>query len=380
MMTPLQGTAERSIGQLPRPVMILLTLAAAVGVIAGMRAIAGTLGPAFLALLLVVSLHPVQAALQRRGLPAWVGVLALLLTVYAVLLGLAAALVLSTAQLAVLLPTYEPQFRDLIDQLTSLLAALGIGRDEIRSAQGQLDLSNLVGVLRGVLGGVRTVLSDLSFIVVLIFFLGVDAAHFSDRVDAAAQAHPQVVAGLHTFVRGTRRYVLVSTVFGLVVALVDIGALYWLAIPLPLLWGLLSFITNYIPNVGFVLGLFPPALLGLLEGGVGRMVGVVVAYSVINVVIQSLLQPKFVGDAVGMSATLTFLSLVFWAFVIGPLGALLAVPLSLLVKALLIDTDPANQWLRPLLGDRAEAGSAAGKSRTRASRAEAASTEDKRPD
>ena len=113
--------------------------------------------------------------------------------------------------------------------------------------------------------------------------------------------------------------------------------------------GLLSFITNYIPNIGFVLGLLPPVLLALLQGGVRQAVLVIVAYSVINVMIQSLLQPKFVGDAVGLSVTLTFLSLVFWTFVIGPLGALLAVPLSLFVKALLVDADPDSRWLDPLI-------------------------------
>ena len=75
----------------------------------------------------------------------------------------------------------------------------------------------------------------------------------------------------------------------------------------------------------------------------------VVAYAVINLVIQSLIQPKFVGDAVGLSITLTFLSLVFWSYVIGPLGALLAVPLSLLAKALLVDADPDSRWLDPLI-------------------------------
>ncbi len=81
------------------------------------------------------------------------------------------------------------------------------------------------------------------------------------------------------------------------------------------------------------------------------MVAVGVAYTVINNVIQTFIQPKFVGDAVGLSVTLTFLSLVFWTFVLGPLGVLMAVPLSLLAKALLVDADPGSQWLRPLLGD-----------------------------
>jgi AI-2 transport protein TqsA len=76
---------------------------------------------------------------------------------------------------------------------------------------------------------------------------------------------------------------------------------------------------------------------------------VVIGYSLLNVVIQSVIQPKFVGDAVGLSTSLTFLSLVFWTWVLGPLGALLAIPLSLLTKALLVDVDPSTRWLVPLL-------------------------------
>ena len=79
------------------------------------------------------------------------------------------------------------------------------------------------------------------------------------------------------------------------------------------------------------------------------MLTVIVLYSVINFVIQSIIQPKFVGDAVGLSTTLAFVSLIFWAWVIGPLGALLAIPLSLLLKALLIDIDPTTQWIDGLI-------------------------------
>ena len=126
----------------------------------------------------------------------------------------------------------------------------------------------------------------------------------------------------------------------MIVAVIDTIALAFLGIPVPLLWGLLAFITNYIPNIGFVIGLIPPALLGLLEGGLGADDRRDRVYCVINLVIQSVIQPKFVGDAVGLSTTLTFLSLVFWAWVLGPLGALLAIPLTLLAKALLVDVDP----------------------------------------
>ena len=79
------------------------------------------------------------------------------------------------------------------------------------------------------------------------------------------------------------------------------------------------------------------------------MVAVIVAYSVINFVIQSVIQPKFVSDAVDLSLTVTFLSLVFWTFVIGPVGAILAVPLTLLTKSLLFDVDPSTRWMSSLL-------------------------------
>jgi AI-2 transport protein TqsA len=151
------------------------------------------------------------------------------------------------------------------------------------------------------------------------------------------------------FSHGTRSYLLVSTVFGAIVAVGDWIALAIIGIPAAALWGLLAFITNYVPNIGFVLGLAPPALLGLLAGGWGEFTAVVVVYSLLNFVAQTLIQPRFVGDSVGLSMTVTFVALLFWGWVLGALGALLAIPLTLLVKALLVDVDPRGHWLDALM-------------------------------
>ena len=114
-----------------------------------------------------------------------------------------------------------------------------------------------------------------------------------------------------------------TAVFGLIVAVLDSIGLAIIGVPLVVLWGLLSFITNFIPNIGFIIGVIPPALLGLLVGGWQMMVTVLVVYIVLNAVVQSLIQPMFTGDAVGLSTTITFVALLFWAWVLGPLGALL---------------------------------------------------------
>ena len=148
---------------------------------------------------------------------------------------------------------------------------------------------------------------------------------------------------------GTRQYLLVTTVFGLIVAVLDTVALSILGIPLAVTWGLLSFITNYIPNIGFIIGVVPPALLGLLTGGPQLMVIVIVVYCALNFVVQSIIQPRFIGDAVGLSVTVTFVVLFFWAWLLGPLGAILAIPLTLLAKALLVDIDPQAKWADALL-------------------------------
>ena len=142
---------------------------------------------------------------------------------------------------------------------------------------------------------------------------------------------------------------MVTALFGAIVGVLDTGALWLIAVPLPLVWGFFSFITNFIPNIGFVIGVIPPSLLALLESGWQEMVLVILVYSVLNVTIQTFIQPRFVGNTVGLSAEMTYMSLVVWTFLLGPLGALLAVPMTLLMRAFFIDADPRAAWAGPLI-------------------------------
>ena len=110
-----------------------------------------------------------------------------------------------------------------------------------------------------------------------------------------AAERPHLPVAFTLFAQGTRSYLLVSTVFGAIVAVGDAIALAIIGVPAAALWGLLAFITNYVPNIGFVLGVVPPALLGLLAGGWGEFTAIVVVYSLLNFVVQTLIQPRFVG-------------------------------------------------------------------------------------
>ena len=334
---------------IPRGLIVVLSLAGVVVAVGGMRSISGILGPAFLALMIVVGVDPLMGWLVRRRVPRILAGILSMFAAFLIILVLAGALALSVARLASLLPDYTDQFNDLVDDAEQFLVNRGVEQEQIQEALSGFDWTQLVDVVQTLLTSLLNVFSNIVFILALMFFMFIDAMSFDRRLEVAERSRPDIVAALRGFASGTRTYLVVSTVFGFIVAVIDTIALSIMGIPLPIIWGFLAFITNYIPNIGFVVGVIPPALLGLLEGGWGLMLAVIIVYSVINFVIQSLIQPKFVGDAVGLTVTMTFLSLVFWGWVFGALGALLAIPLTLLTKALLIDIDPNTRWVNALI-------------------------------
>ncbi len=326
----------------------------AVLIIAGLQAATSIVAPAFFALVITVAVHPIRGVVARRGWPGWAGVVAGALTAYAVVLGLSAAVIYSVAKFATLIPQYADDFNDMVKSASEKLKSLGISQSAVESIEKSFDPAKLLGVVTDVLHSLASVASSLTMVILLLLFLAMDASNFPAKLSSNTKGRPAAVEALQSFAHGTRQYLIVSTVFGFIVAVLDSVFLAFTPVPDPLLWGLLAFITNYIPNVGFIIGLIPPAALGLLISGPGLMVLIIVVYCVLNFIIQSVIQPKFVGDAVGLSVSLTFLSLIFWVFVLGPAGAFLAVPLSLLAKALLVDVDSDSSWLRPLLSSGAD--------------------------
>ena len=332
----------------------LVLLAAATITLAGMKSIAGIIGPIFLALVLTVTLHPIRTWLEKKGkLPEWAASVIMLIGAYLLLILLTLALIVSIAQLAALIPQYADEWQATLSGIQSWLTGLGLSTTDIQTMLQEIDPSTIAAFAESLLSSLSSVVSGTLFTVVLLIFLAVDGTIFPQRMAKARPGHESAFDGLRTFASGTRRYFGVATIFGGIVAVLDTTALLILGIPAAFLWGLLAFVTNYIPNVGFIIGLIPPTILAFLQGGPSLAVTVLIVYCALNFVIQSVLQPKFVGDAVGLTTTMSFLSLIIWTFILGPIGAILAIPASLLVKGLLVDIDPQARWLQLFLGDAA---------------------------
>jgi predicted PurR-regulated permease PerM len=297
-----------------------------------------------------VAVHPLRGYLvDRHRWPSWTGTLAAMLAAYVVLVAVLAALVYSAARFAGLLPHYQEDLHQLVTSATDAWSRAGLPQQQADAVTRSLDPERLITTLTAIITGLAGTASSLFFLCVLLLFMAIDAGQLPAKLAAARDGRLAVVSGLDAFAHGTRLYLVVATVFGFVVAVLDTVFLSFTPIPDPVLWGLLAFITNYIPNIGFVVGLVPPAVLGLFEGGPALMLTVIVVYCVLNAIIQSVIQPRVVGETVGLSGTVTFVSLLFWAWVLGAVGALFAVPLTLLVKCLLIDVDGRASWVGPLL-------------------------------
>ncbi|BAW94173.1 membrane protein [Actinomyces sp. Chiba101] len=325
---------------------IAFTVAALAVCCAGMYYARGLIGPVFLALTLVITVRPLITWATRHRIPRPVSALAAIVIIYTFVVGLFAFLGIAVMQLIDTLPGYSDRFADIWTQLQDRLTRLGMSQaDLVAQASKAVDTSKVVSFAQALLEQISGIGSMLMVMGLAVIFLMFDMARIERRTRALVVLKPGLASALAGFAESVRSYWLVSTVFGLIVAVLDTMALWWLDVPMAITWGVVAFVTNYIPNIGFVIGVMPPALLAVVDSGPWTALWVIVIYSLLNFVIQSIIQPKFTGDAVGLNTTVTFVSLLFWSQVIGALGAILAIPLTLFAKAILIDTDRRAAWV-----------------------------------
>lgn len=351
--TPRQGpdaapAVKPSIPALVSAVVVIGAIALTLGL---MQDLSSIVAPIFLAMNLMIAAFPLYTWMVRHRVPRLVASLTTGVAVFVVLVLGLAAIVWSVTKMVQTLSGYSEQFYAFYDQSIEFLGRFGFDEAALLDSLKSISPSNILDLASSLVSGTSAATGIVVVIVIMIVFMVMDLPSVGERLRITHHLHPRFSDSISAFVVGIRRYWLVTTVFGLIVALLNGGVLLALGISLPLVWVVLSFITNYIPNVGFVIGLVPPAVVALVEQGPWTALIVVAAYCVLNFVIQSLIQPKFTGDAVGVTPTVSFVSLLLWAWVFGALGALIALPATLAVKALLIDSDPRLRWVNAFISN-----------------------------
>lgn len=346
-----RATAPEPRRLMPRALTVLLALAAAWLALQGMQQLQSLIVPVFLALNLMIAAYPVGRAITRLGLPPIIGSLITMLIVLAIMIGVFVAIGWALAQLIADLPNYSNQFNDLVQKGVRILERWGVQQDQINTWLKNFNLTSMLGVLSQLLNSFTAVGGLLAAAFATIVFFGIDAAGLPRRLSIIARDHARVHDALLDFALSVRAYWLVTAIFGAIVATVEGFVLMALGVPLAWVWAVLWFVCNFIPNIGFIFAMIPPVLLALLAKGPITALIFLAIVIVMAMVVQGVIQPKVTGHAVGVTASVSFLSVLFWSWVLGLAGALLAVPMTLLVKELLVDADPRARWMNALLAD-----------------------------
>jgi predicted PurR-regulated permease PerM len=329
------------------PVKLFITLAAVTITLYGMKYAEGVLSPILLALFMTMGASPVLNWLRRKGVPPWLAVTVVLLVFVVLGLLFVAITAASVSQLDDKLPVYKENLSNMMDNVTAWFSESGIDLSGLVS--DAIAPNKIFDSVSGLLTSVLDTMRSLMLVIFVVLFM--ISAAYSDPHTLAERmkASGTFKSSLDNFGETTRSYLFTKTWLGVIVAVVVTIVYYIFGVDFAILWGLLFFILSFIPNIGFVLSVIPPFFVTLLEFGFRRALIVLMIVIVINALVDSGLSPRIMGRSVGLSSLVVFLSLVLWGWVLGPIGALISVPMTLMVKLLLFDsyeeTRPLSEFM-----------------------------------
>lgn len=329
---------------------MLLSIAACVVIIAGIRAAEAILVPFLLSAFIAIIAAPPMFWLQQHRVPAWLAILIIITAMFGLSLLLITFIGTSVNDFTSALPDYEIRIKGktagVIDWLNNF--GLSISKQEILKF---FDPGQAMQLASQIFRGLGSVLSNTALIILTVIFILAEAASFPQKLQAIFGVNHSL-GNFRVFLDNMQTYIgiktLTSLATGLLVSLslAVIGVDYWL------LWGLLAFLLNFIPNIGSIIAAIPAVLLAMVQLGPGMALLTAAIYVVINTVIGNFIEPRFMGRGLGLSTLVVFLSLLFWGWVLGPVGMLLSVPLTMTVK-IALDSRDDTRWLAILLGPEA---------------------------
>jgi AI-2 transport protein TqsA len=342
------GIAEALTKRIREPsfLRVMLVLAAMVVVLVGIRLGAPILNPIFFAVVLTLLFSPIYSWLKRRGLPAPLALLIMLVLLTVLFLSLFFILGASITRFSERVGYYTTQLNGQVVDLDALIERLGISNVDLRDVVKPSALADALGV---VLSGIAGFLSDLFLILMIMLFLLGEGPAMMNRLRASVSEDNPQVARLTVVGQSVVRQFGLRAIVNLVTGAGVTVLLFALGVDFPLLWGILTFFLSFVPYIGLVLAVAPAVVLALAEFGVTRALLVIAGVVVINILAENVLSPMMMGRGLNISPTIVFLSFIIWAWLLGGPGAFLALPITLFV-AVMLDTFPETRWLASIIG------------------------------
>ena len=342
-------TARLGAGPLTPLLAIVLVMVAALA----LREIASLVVPVLFGLFLALVAWPLVGRLERRGARHPVALTATLLVVLAIVGVIATVVAFSIAELVIQVPRYEDRFRSLVAAAQTLLAGFGVELDPDAIAS-VISVNQILAVVRPVASAASATGLALFVLTFTMIYALAGGSSLQARAEATFGTDGRLLRGIEQFGTDLRKYLLVRAQLGAFAAVLSAILLWVLGVPFPLLWAFLVFAASFIPNIGTFIAVIPPTVLALLAGGVAPALAVVIGYTLINFAQDHFLQPVVMGSELNLSPLVVFLSVLAWAWILGAAGALLAVPLTVGLVAIL-EVYPSTGRIAALLRNRIDA-------------------------
>ena len=342
------GIAETITTALRQPsfLQVMLFLATTVAVLVGMRMAAPILNPILIAVVLALLVNPIYALLRRHRVPTPLALVVMLVGLTILFLAIGLILGVSIARFSEDLGPYSGKLNDQLDNLQGTLKSLGISKSDVTNA---VKPSDLTGAISDALSGVTGLLSNLFLILLyVLFFLAEGPAMMNRLRRSVGNDHPQAER-LGVFGRNVVRQLGLRAIVNLFTGTGVVILLLVLKVDFPVMWGILTFFLSFIPWIGLPLAVIPAVILALAKHGPTTALLVIAGVLLINVLAENALSPMVMGRGLSLSLTVLFVGFVFWAWLLGGPGALLAAPLTIFL-VLMFATFPETRWLASVMG------------------------------
>ena len=328
---------------------IVIMLGMLVIILSGIRFAADIIVPFFLALFIAVVLNPVVQRMVKLRIPRVFAVSLLIVIIVMLMVLLLAYLGTSLNELARTLPQYRSSLVIPLKNLEPWLqrAGIGVSVDELVK---YIDPNAAMTLVTNLLTQLSNAMSSIFLLLLTVVFMLLEVPQLPNKLKQMMSRPIEGMAAIQRAIDSVSHYLVLKTAISIVTGLVAWGMLSALDVRFAFVWGLLAFALNYIPNIGSVLAAIPPIAQVLVFSGLYDALVVLAGYLVINLVFGNILEPRIMGRGLGLSTLVVFLSLIFWGWLLGPVGMLLSVPLTIIVKIALEQTN-GGQSIAVLLSD-----------------------------
>jgi len=334
-------------------IRFLVIAAALVIIIGGINQAQSVLVSFLVAVFLAMLGTPPVLWLERKLIPSVVAVLLVVAGMITILLIVGAIVGASISSFYTELPVYQTRLQEQVSAFQSFLATKGIrGMDKV--LLGFVNPAAVMSLTALLLAGLGSAFSNIVLILLTVTFILFEASSFPVKLRAVL-GHPQQVFPQFTrFIGDIERYMVIKTLISLATGILIGAWLSILGVDFPILWGFLAFLLNYVPSIGSTVAAIPAVLLAFIQLGIGSAVMATAGYMAVNFILDNVIEMRLMGRRLGLSTLVVFLSLIFWGSLLGPVGMVLCIPLTMTLK-FACENNKGTQWIAVLLGPEAPA-------------------------